>query len=184
MACRHWLTSHLGYCFSRNEKLRKNCVEIPDGGDDYDDDGDERLWENFDKIPFKRLALQVFTKLFARLNVSKVPNVFSNSVIVVLLVVVKPYLTTATRFQTRFRVQTPLSSKCRGMWRNPCFRHVIGSIYHYHQNVEECEGERVATSASRTEFLWTIFPFPSHLYGDLFLNIGKWRIGNKGKNMI
>ena len=120
-ACRHWLTSHLGYCFSRNEKLRKNCVQIPDG-DDYDDDGDERLWENCDKIPFKRLALQVFTKLLARFNISKVPNVFSNSVIVVLLVVVKPYLTTAIRF-------------------------------HYHQNVEECEGERVATSASRTEFL-------------------------------
>ena len=39
MACRHWLTSHLGYCFSRNEKLRENCVQIPDGGDDYDDDG-------------------------------------------------------------------------------------------------------------------------------------------------
>ena len=115
MACRHWLTSHLGYCFSRNEKLRENCVQIPDGGDDYDDDGDERLWENCDKIPFKRLALQVFAKLFARFNVSKVPNVFSNSVIVVLLVVVKPYLTTAIRFQAYYRVYLSLSSKCRGM---------------------------------------------------------------------
>ena len=120
MACRHRLTSHLGYCFSRNEKLRKNCVKIPDGGDDYDDVGDERLWENCDKIPFKRLALQVFTKLFARFNISKVPNVFPNSVIVVLLVVVKPYLTTAIRFQTCCRVQTPLSSKCGGMWRTAC----------------------------------------------------------------
>ena len=120
MASRHWLTSHLGYCFSRNEKLRENCVQIPDGGDDYDDDSDERLWENCDKIPFKRLALQVFTKLFARFNISKVPNVFSNSVIVVLLVVVKPYLTTAIRFQTCNRVYVSLSSKCRGMWRRTC----------------------------------------------------------------
>ena len=43
-------------------------------------------------VPLEGLALKVLPKLFARLNVAKVAEVFPNSVVVVLLVFVQPHL--------------------------------------------------------------------------------------------
>ena len=47
---------------------------------------------SFDGIPLERLALQIFPKLLPRFNISILADVFPNSVVVVLLVVIQPHL--------------------------------------------------------------------------------------------